>query len=123
MASLIITNGKKAGKFYPLGRRTNVVGRDEGVLIQIVDEYVSRKHLQIRYQDDTGLYYANDMKSRHGTYVNGNRIYDEVPLTDGDLVDIGGVTLMFASQDFEDPQGALAYYRETGQRVRGTLQD
>ena len=123
MASLIITNGHKAGKFYPLGHRTNVIGRDEGVLVQIVDEYVSRKHMQIRYNEETDLYYANDMKSRHGTFINGTRIYDEVALSEGDLIDIGGKTLMFTMKDFEDPEGALAYYRETGQRVKKTLQD
>lgn len=122
MASLIITNGRKTGKHYPLGQRTNVVGRDEGVLIQVVNEFVSRKHVQIRYNEETDLYYAQDMKSRHGTFVNGDRIYEEVPLSEGDLVDIGGVTLMFTRKDFEDREGALAFYREVGQRVRGTLQ-
>ena len=72
MASLIITTGRKAGKYYPLGHRTNVVGRDEGVLIQIIDGFVSRKHLQLRYNEDTELYYAADMKSRHqGQYWIG----------------------------------------------------
>jgi len=121
MASLIITTGRKAGKYYPLGRRTNVVGRDEGVLIQIIDGFVSRKHLQVRYNEETELYYAADMKSRHGTFVNGNRIYEEVPLSEGDLIDVGGVTLMFTRKDFEDREGALAHYREAGQRIRGTV--
>ena len=37
MASLIITSGEQEGRFYPLGRRTNVIGRDEALLIQIQD--------------------------------------------------------------------------------------
>jgi pSer/pThr/pTyr-binding forkhead associated (FHA) protein len=122
MASLIITSGRKAGIYYPLGQRTNVVGRDEGVLIQVVNEFVSRKHMQLRYDQETELYYAQDMKSRHGTFVNGNRIYEEVPLADGDLIDIGGVTLMFTRKDFENREGALAFYREVGQRVRATVE-
>lgn len=121
MASLIVASGPDKGKCYPLGRRTSVVGRDEGVLIQIVDQYISRKHLQIRYNGDTDLYYASDMKSRHGTFINGDRIYNEAALSDADTIDIGGVTLMFTRKDFEDREGALAYYRQTGQRGRGTL--
>jgi pSer/pThr/pTyr-binding forkhead associated (FHA) protein len=122
MASLIITSGRKTGNFYPLGQRTNVVGRDEGVLIQIVNEFVSRKHMQVRFDEETDLYYVQDMKSRHGTFVNGNRIYEEVPIAEGDLVDIGGVTLMFTRKDFEDREGALAFYREVGQRAKATLE-
>ncbi|HSZ57513.1 MAG TPA: FHA domain-containing protein [Tepidisphaeraceae bacterium] len=122
MASLIITNGRKTGNFYPLGQGTNVVGRDEGVLIQIVNEFVSRKHMQVRYDQEADLYHVQDMKSRHGTFVNGNRIYEEVAVSEGDLIDIGGVTLMFTRKDFEDREGALAFSRESGQRPRATME-
>lgn len=123
MATLIITSGPDAGRFYPLGHRTNVIGRDEGLLVQIIDQHVSRKHLQVRYSKETDLHYASDLKSRHGTFVNGQRIYEEVPLCENDLIDIGGTTLQFTRKDFEDREGALAHFRQTGQRVRGTLME
>jgi pSer/pThr/pTyr-binding forkhead associated (FHA) protein len=123
MASLIVASGAEKGKFYPLGHRTSVVGRDEGVLIQIIDEHVSRKHVQIQYNKETDLFYASDMKSTHGTFLNGNRIHDQAPLSEGDSIDIGGTTLMFTRKDFEDREGALAYYRQTGQRMKGTLME
>ena len=53
MASLIVTSGKQEGDYYPLGRRTNVIGRDEALFIQILDNMVSRKHLQIRFDPET----------------------------------------------------------------------
>lgn len=56
MASLIVTSGKHEGDYYPLGRRTNVIGRDEALPIQVLDNMVSRKHLQIRYDEKTGKY-------------------------------------------------------------------
>jgi pSer/pThr/pTyr-binding forkhead associated (FHA) protein len=121
MASLIITSGPDAGKYYPLGIRTNVVGRDEGLLIQLLDQHVSRKHMQIRYNKETDLYYVSDMKSRHGTFVNGNRIHDDTPLCEKDTIDVGGITLLFTRKDFDDREGALAFYRQTGERARGTL--
>ena len=52
MASLIVSSGKQEGDYYPLGRRTNVIGRDEALFIQILDHMVSRKHLQIRFDPD-----------------------------------------------------------------------
>jgi pSer/pThr/pTyr-binding forkhead associated (FHA) protein len=121
MASIIITTGRKAGKFYPLGQKTHVVGRDENLVIQIANEFVSRKHAELRYKDETELYYVADLNSRHGTYVNGNRIYEEVPLAESDLVDIGGVTLMFTRNDFANRDAALSHYRETEERLRGAV--
>jgi pSer/pThr/pTyr-binding forkhead associated (FHA) protein len=66
MASLIIITGKQKGDFYPLGRRTNVIGRDEALLIQILDNMISRKHMQIRFDEKVNKYYALDMKSSNG---------------------------------------------------------
>lgn len=47
MASLTVTSGPHEGDYYPLGRRTLVIGRDEGCPAQIVDDQVSRKHAQV----------------------------------------------------------------------------
>ena len=118
MASLIITSGKKRGKYFQLSQGSNVVGRDEAAPIQVKDEFVSRKHMEVRYSEDTDSYYASDAKSRHGTFVNGSRIYEEVPLTENDLLDIGGVTLMFTRKDFEDRETAMAYAMESQERMR-----
>ena len=118
MASLIVTSGKKRGKYYSLSQGANVVGRDETAAIQVKDEFVSRAHMQVRFSEDTDSYYASDTKSRHGTFVNGSRIYEEVPLTENDLVDIGGVTLMFTRKDFDDRDTALAYALECEERMR-----
>ncbi len=118
MASLIITSGKRRGKYHPLAQGTNVIGRDEAASIQIKNEFVSRAHMEVRYSEDTDSFYASDTKSRHGTFVNGNRIYEEVPLTESDLVDIGGVTLMFTRKDFDDRESALAYALESEERLR-----
>ena len=118
MASLIVTSGKRRGKYYALNLGVNVVGRDEAAAIQVKNEFVSRAHMQVRYSEDSDAYYASDTKSRHGTFVNGSRIYEEVPLAENDLVDVGGVTLMFTRKDFEDRDTALAYALECEERMR-----
>jgi pSer/pThr/pTyr-binding forkhead associated (FHA) protein len=121
MASLIITSGKREGDFYPLGRRTNVVGRDEALLIQVLDNMVSRKHLQIRFDEKTGRYYAFDMKSRNGVYVNNQKIEGEVALADGDVILVGLTSLLFADKDFKDKDSALLHYKKVGERMRVTV--
>jgi pSer/pThr/pTyr-binding forkhead associated (FHA) protein len=121
MASLIITSGKQEGNYYPLGRRTNVIGRDEALPIQVLDQMVSRKHLQIRFDDKTGRYSAFDMKSRNGVYVNNKRITNEVTLSDGDIILIGFTTLLFADRDFKDKDSALLHYKKVGERMRVTV--
>ena len=63
---------------------------------------------------------ALDMKSRHGVFINGNRI-QEVPLADNDRIDLGNITLLFTTQDFTDRASALAHQKKVGERVRGTL--
>lgn len=120
MASLIITSGKQEGNYYPLGRRTNVIGRDEALPIQVLDQMVSRKHLQIRFDDKVGRYYAFDMKSRNGVYVNNKQIAGEVALSDGDVILIGLTTLVFADRDFKDKDSALLHYKKVGERMRVT---
>lgn len=121
MASLIIASGKREGDYYPLGRRTNVIGRDEGLLIQVLDNMVSRKHLQIRFDEATGRYYAFDMKSRNGVYVNNQKIEGETVLTDGDVILVGLTSLLFAKKDFKDKDSALLHYKKVGERMRVTV--
>ena len=120
MASLIITAGTQEGHFYPLGRRTNVIGRDEALLIQILDHLVSRKHMQIRFDTQADQYLALDMKSSNGVYINHQKISEETPLKNGDVISIGMTTLLFTDEDFDSQDSAMQYYKKTGERMRVT---
>ena len=123
MATLIVMSGPGVDNYYPLGRRTTVVGRDEGVLVQILDPHVSRKHFQILYKAETELYYILDMRSRHGTLVSGERVTadHEKPLCNNDVITAGGTTILFTTRDFPDAKSALAYRKQVGQREETTL--
>ena len=123
MASIIVMTGAQKGNYYPLGHRTNVVGRDEGLLIQILDEHVSRKHLQIRFNKDKDKYYAVDMKSKHGVFVNGSKIDNETALAECDQIHIGQTDLLFTEKGFTDPESALSYFKKVGERIRPTVTD
>lgn len=121
MPSIIIVAGSNEGDYYPLGKRTMVAGRDEAVPIQIVDELVSRKHLQIRFDQGDSRYRALDMKSANGVFVNGRQITSETVLEDGDMIQIGNSKLMFTNQDFPDRESAMAHYKKQGERGKSTL--
>jgi len=120
MASIIVMSGNHKGDYYPLGRRTTVIGRDEALLIQILDEGVSRKHVQIHFDKDTGEYYALDMKSRNGVFVNNEKIDDETVLMDGDHIRLGQTVLFFTKKDFPNYEDAMTHFKKAGQRVNRT---
>ena len=120
MASIIVATGKQKGDYYPLGHRTNVIGRDEALPIQIIDEHISRKHMQLRFNSDKNEYSVLDMKSKHGVFINGNKIASETALADGDQIGIGQTTLLFTVKDFEDRESALSHFKKVGERIHPT---
>jgi pSer/pThr/pTyr-binding forkhead associated (FHA) protein len=121
MASLIVISGSNKGDYYPLGHRSNVVGRDEAVPIQIVDPNVSRKHMQIRFEESENKYYVIDMKSKHGVFINGRKIDDEAVLTDNDCIGIGQTALLFTLKDITNRESALSHFKKVGERQHPTI--
>ncbi|MHC4948589.1 MAG: FHA domain-containing protein [Planctomycetota bacterium] len=120
MPSILVIEGPNEGDYYPLGRRTLVVGRDEKCPIQLVDDLVSRKHLQIRFEEPR-TYYALDMKSANGVIVNGHAVTVDTRLADGDVIELGSSQLLFSDREFPDRDSAWAAYKQAGQRGKSTL--
>ncbi|MCI0363601.1 MAG: FHA domain-containing protein [Phycisphaerales bacterium] len=121
MASIVIVKGPNEGNYYPLGRRPMVVGRDEGCPIQVIDELVSRKHLQVRFDDTSKCYRALDMKSANGVFVNGRKIETDIELHDGDEIEIGKTKLLFTFEEFTDRESAMNHWKQRGERGKSTL--
>ncbi len=121
MASIIVISGSNKGDYYPLGQRTNVIGRDEALPIQILDPKVSRKHMQIRYDKDKDQYCAIDMKSKHGVFINDRRVSEETVLEDDDCIIIGQTSMLFTLEDFTDRDNALSHFKKVGERRHPTL--
>ena len=121
MASIIVTSGTQKGQYLPLGRRISIIGRAEALSMQILDDMVSRKHLRIRYDQDTNQHYAEDMKSKHGVFINNKKLSSLTVLREGDQILIGQTTLLFTDNDFDDKQSALEHYKKAGERQRPTM--
>ncbi|MCK9522786.1 MAG: FHA domain-containing protein [Proteobacteria bacterium] len=66
--------------------------------IQILDRIMSKEHALITYDRATG-YWFRDLGSLNGSYVNRQRIADEVRLQDGDEITFGNTRCMFLSDE------------------------
>ena len=120
MPSIIIVAGPNEGDYYPIAHGTVVVGRQETCPIQIADDRVSRKHLQIRHEDGTHI--ASDMKSANGVWINGRKIDAECGLADEDEIVIGDSKLVYITCEFPDRDSAFSHYKQRGQRNCPTIQ-
>jgi pSer/pThr/pTyr-binding forkhead associated (FHA) protein len=69
----------------------SVIGRDRRATIPIEHSFVSAEHTQIAWEE--GQWFASDLRSTNGTYVNGHRISVSTVLEPGDLIQIGDVSL------------------------------
>jgi putative methionine-R-sulfoxide reductase with GAF domain len=78
MTKLYIVNGPEAGRPFELNEGLTYLGRSAENDIQIEDKTVSRKHLKILKK--ANKYYITDLKSRNGTFFNGNYLGPGVEL-------------------------------------------
>ncbi|MEP9409953.1 MAG: sigma 54-interacting transcriptional regulator [Candidatus Brocadia sp.] len=92
MAELIDITIPGQNKSYPL-KDITIIGRASTTDIQLEDLMVSRHHARIS-QSNAG-YLIEDLCSRNGVFLNGERITSPHPLTDGCKISIGPHTLLF----------------------------
>ena len=70
-----------------------IIGRGKGCDISIKEDYISAKHAHIWFDD--GEWYLEDLGSRNGTAVNGQRIREAVILDPEDVISFGGLNFVF----------------------------
>jgi hypothetical protein len=93
VATLYILNGPNLGESFELKEGYTYIGRSSKNDIRIEDKTVSRRHLRIaKYK---GRYLLTDLKSRNGTFCNGNYIHHPFQFEVGEGVPIAiGMTLI-----------------------------
>jgi DNA-binding winged helix-turn-helix (wHTH) protein len=74
-------------KTFDLPQGVSIVGRDRGCTIRMDADSVSRQHARLRVSG--AALTIEDLDSKNGTWVAGERIAAAVPLADGARVQIG----------------------------------
>ena len=81
------------GQSIPVRTGESVIGRDRACAVHIDAESVSRQHARLRLAG--GEASLEDLGSKNGTWVDGERIHGEVALTDGATFKVGSEAVRF----------------------------
>jgi pSer/pThr/pTyr-binding forkhead associated (FHA) protein len=87
----VIVGGNGAGSAVRLTNQTVTLGRGPECDLTIDDEYISTRHAVFRQHE--GLWYAEDLGSTNGTFVDSARIHGPTEVRIGSLVRLGKTTL------------------------------
>jgi hypothetical protein len=94
--TLQVLEGVDKGRVFRNLPTPVTVGREEGNLLRLNDERVSRFHAKIQY--DNGDIILTDLESTNGTRVNGNVVQIR-RLRHGDRICVGRSLLLFGSNE------------------------
>jgi pSer/pThr/pTyr-binding forkhead associated (FHA) protein len=86
----IVVKGLEEGVTQPFSEERITIGRRTDNQVMLEADNISRNHVAIERRD--GKYYARDLESINGTFLNDERI-DLAELCDGDWLRIGNYTL------------------------------
>jgi pSer/pThr/pTyr-binding forkhead associated (FHA) protein len=102
MIKLYTMDGSDEGQSFDIKADTVYVGRSAANHVQMKDKFVSRKHLVILKKG--GKYFIKDLKSKNGTFVNGEAIRTGVehPVGEGVPIVLGMSVLCLGRACLED---------------------
>ena len=83
------------GRQFDLRRGSNVIGRGTASDLQLLDQGVSRKHINIDFDGVAAT--VHDLGSTNGTTVNGHQV-DSQPLRHGDVIRLGHIKLVYQQE-------------------------
>lgn len=89
---LLMMTGQTIGRMYALEGEPLVIGRSVDAQVWTDDNGVSRHHAEVLFTD--GKPCVHDLKSKNGTFRNGERVEDRVLLADGDQIRVGRGTIL-----------------------------
>lgn len=93
MAILEVLQGDLPGTLIELADDKLVIGRHPTANIVLDNHAVSRRHASISCSN--GRYYVEDLRSRNGTWLNGERLQSRAPLQDDDEIKVCDVRFRF----------------------------
>lgn len=114
--TLRVLDGADRGRVYEHLLVPITIGREEGNIVQLNDERISRFHIKI--QEDQGKLVLTDLESTNGTRVNGEDVQLRI-LRFGDVISLGRSVLLYGTR--EQIAGRLDELRSDGLNVTGEL--
>ena len=91
VTKLIVASGKSAGRSIAIKRNKLLIGRSEDCDVRPLSEDVSRRHCAVHV--GPAEVWVEDLGSRNGTFVNGEKIAEKTRLKDGDIIRVGSLEL------------------------------
>jgi len=88
------------GRDLPLFHGENVIGRDPEAAVPVDNSTVSRHHARLVVAEDGAT--LEDLDSKNGTFVNGQRISEPTAVKDGDQIAVGEVQMTFGLSPSDD---------------------
>ena len=82
---------------WALSEGSHVVGRDRDCAVHLDSVTISRRHARIVVTG--GEVVVEDLESKNGTRVNGQRVTGRVMLKDSDQIEVGSVTMTYRLMD------------------------
>ena len=100
---IFFVNGVRGGDEVEFALPEITIGRDDGNILRIPTEAVSRYHARLR-QNESGVWTISDQGSTNGVKLNRVRIGGERELAEGDLIEIGDQMIRVTGLNAEPPK-------------------
>jgi hypothetical protein len=93
-AWVVVLNGRQEGRSYLLGSSRSAIGLDERAAVGLFgDKAIVRRHAEIERAG--GRFLLRELDGAGRTRVNGKAVGGDVPLADGDRIELGHTLLIF----------------------------
>jgi DNA-binding winged helix-turn-helix (wHTH) protein len=102
------------GRIFSLAEGDNIIGRDPRCEVWVDHSGVSRRHARIRIANLSVRPMLADLGSTNGTYLDRRKVVDDTPLSDGDTIKVGTVTLRF--REWTDSASRTRRIRKTREK-------
>lgn len=106
-AGLLAIGGGINGMVFDLYPGKITLGRNPENDIPLEQPGISRQHVSLRIEEEADgelKVYVSDLQSKNGTFINDQKIADEILLAKGDILKVGSVALKYLPKG--DPERA-----------------
>jgi eukaryotic-like serine/threonine-protein kinase len=92
----VFRNGQAKPTLFPLPRRWVAVGRAPESDLVVSDDYCSRHHCAIYWDDHANQHVLVLIKAKHGVKINGETVRGSQALVSGDMIQVASTKLVFS---------------------------